>query len=462
MQKRKLSIFCLGFVLILGMGAIVSAQIPPPPVNQFIGIYDTYWSNLATVDCLGCHVSDEALVLRHHALITSKNMQCLDCHVLIADGSGGFVFQDFRTCSGCHTTTPHHTTTAAQQKNCKACHGSLVDNPNDGHYIPTYPMSSVTPLKDGRSVVDPATGETIIVQGCEACHQPDPTAINPVTNRALPIASTYNTHHREGLDCMICHPNPHGVPLDIRVCESCHGIKSLHNIQKNSPATANLGTIVPGQEDLGWGHIGNNWDCNGCHWSWVGNSATSMSTATVPIINNQSNYFLSSGKESLLTINGVSFTNSSSDGNITYNPVVVVSNGTLSHTLQPFSTTESEIKVVIPSLEVGNYDLRVMKEDMQSNIAKLTIVPPVAVKSAVLAKNKSVTITGSGFGVAPATDYTSGLGVFVDATAAKIVSWSNTKIVATSPVFAAGKPVTVKTVYGKYSINMSIAAKKTR
>lgn len=462
MQKRKSLSFLLGVVLVLVMGANVMAQIPPPPVNQFLGIYDTYWTNLATADCVGCHISDEALVQRHHALITSQNKQCLDCHVLVADGTGGFVFQDFRTCSACHTTTPHHTTTAAQQKNCKACHGSLVDNPNDGHYIPSYPMSSVTPLKDGRSVLDPATGQTIIVQGCEACHQADPTAVNPLTNRTLPIASTYNTHHREGLDCLLCHPNPHGVPLDIRVCQACHGVKSLHNIQKNSPAIANPGTIVPGQEEPGWGHIGANWDCNGCHWSWVGNSTSVFSTATVPIINNQSSYILSSGSESVLTINGESFTNSSTDGNVTYNPVVAISNGVTSLTLQPFSITVSEIKVIIPPLEAGNYDLRVMKDDMQSNISKLTIVPPVVLKSAVLGNNKSLTITGSGFGVAPATDYTSGLGVFSDAASAKIISWSNTKIVASSPTFAAGKAVTVKTVYGTFSKTVTSAAKKSR
>lgn len=462
MQKRTLLSLSLGVVLVMMMGAIVLAQNPPPPVNQFLGIYDTNWINLATADCVGCHISDEALVLRHHALITSKNKQCLDCHVLIVDGSGGYVFQDFRTCSNCHTTTPHHTTLAAQQKNCKACHGSLVDNPDDGHYIPSYPFSSVTPLKDGRSVVDPATGQTIIVQGCEACHQPDPTAVNPFTNRTLPISSINNTHHREGLNCSLCHPNPHGVPLDIRVCEACHGIKSLHNIQKNSPAPANLGTIVPGQEELGWGHIGNNWDCNGCHWSWVGNSSDAVSAATVPIINNQSSYTLSSGSESVLIINGESFINSSSDGNVTYNPVVTISNGLMSLTLQPFSSTVSEIKVVIPSLDVGNYDLRVIKEDMQSNIGKLTITPPVVLKNAVLSNGKTLTVTGSGFGVAPATAYKSGLGVFVDDTSAKTVSWSNNKIVATSPMFAAGKSVTVKTVYGKYSITVSSAAKKAR
>lgn len=462
MQKRRMLSFILGLSLVVGMGTVVLGQIPPPPVNQFIGIYDTYWTNLATVDCLACHVSDEVLVLRHHALITSKNKQCLDCHVLVVDGSGGFVFQDFRTCSNCHTTTPHHTTLAAQQKNCKACHGSLVDNPDDGHYIPSYPISSVTPLKDGRSVLDPATGQTIIVQGCEACHQADPSAVNPLTNRSLPIANSYNTHHREGLTCSICHPNPHGVPLNIRVCQACHGIKSLHNIQKNSPAIANPDSIIPGQEEPGWGHVGNNWDCNGCHWSWVGNSTNTISTATVPIINTQSNYTIYSGSESILTINGESFTNSSSDGTLTYNPVVVIGNGVVSFNLQPFSVTVSEIKVIVPSLTVGNYDLRVMKDDMQSNIGKLTIVPPVVLKNAVLGSNKNLTITGSGFGMAPPNDYNSGVGVFIDALPAKIISWSSNKIVAVSPVFEVGKSVTIKTVYGTYSKIVSSVIKKTR
>lgn len=460
MKKKMLTSISLAAVFVLGAVAVNWATVPPPPVNQFLGIYDTKFPNLTRDDCLGCHVSDAVLVQRHHALITTEGKQCLDCHVLVPDGSGGFTFQDFRTCSNCHTTSPHHTTTQANDQDCKFCHGSFIDNPKDGHYIPSYQASSVTPLPDGREVVKTGTTDVVIVNGCEACHQADPTAIDPKTNTVRQIFSNADTHHGTGIQqCSWCHDFSSTTP--IRQCEACHGVKSLHNIQKDSPATANLGTIVPGQEELGWGHIGNNWDCVGCHGSWY-NNAGSPASATVPAINNQSAYTLTAGKEAVLTIIGASFTNVGGDGTTTYNPVVSITDGTNALTLQPFSVTESEIKVNVPALTQGIYQLRVMKEDKQSNIAKLTVAPQVAIKSAVLGSGSTLTLSGTGFGPAPAADYNSGVGVYAGTTQASIVFWSDTKIIATSQNFTSGTVVTAKTVYGSVSAKIQAATKKTR
>lgn len=472
MKKKVLLSMSLVAGLVLGVTAVNWANVPPPPVNQTLGIADTKFGNLTMTECKQCHTgTDTQLAEMHHALINTVTpaASCIrnasdpatlttGCHVLVSDGSGGFVFDDFRDCLKCHTSSPHHVTTAALQRDCQKCHGSLIDNPLDGHYIPTYGISSVTPLPDGRTVAVPGTNETAVVQGCEACHQADAAAT------PKPIFSNADTHHGTGIgqpgqgDCTWCHSVTSSIT--IRQCEACHGVKSLHNIQADTPAAANLGTIVPGSEDLGYGHIGNNWDCNGCHWSWYGNSAP-FTAATVPFISGQSTLSAHVGQETTLTLNGNAFTNVGGDGSTVYNPTVTISNGSNTITLQPFSVTESEIKVLVPALLEGVYDVKVTKEGVQSNLAKLTVVPDVVCKSAVLSKT-TLTITGQNFGAVPPADYNSGLGVFVGDEAAKILSWSNTKIVASSKSFKTGTQVVVKTLYGPVSGTIAAVTKKTR
>lgn len=455
--------------LVLGAAAALMAKVPPPPVNQTLGFYDTKFGALVETDCRGCHGA--SLVDRHHALINSvvPAVSCIrqpsqpaslttGCHVLISDGTGGFVFQDFRNCLNCHTASPHHTTTAALAKDCQHCHGSVIDNPGDGHFIPAYPMSSVTPLPGG-TVASPT--DSRIVHGCQACHQADATAT------PKPIFSNKDTHHGTGLgatdvtQCTWCHDTTPGA-ITIRQCESCHGVKSLHNIQVNTPATANPTTIVPGAETAGYGHIGANWDCNGCHWNWYSGSSAPFTSATVPMINSQSVLVAHVGQATNFILNGSSFTNLGTDGVTAYNPTVTISNGTTTLTLQPFSITESEIKVLVPALLQGIYDVRVIKEGVQSNKATLTVVPDVQLNSAVLGSRTSVTITGKNFGAAPPAGYTSGLGVFAGDQPAKIVSWSNSKIVASSSNFRAGSAIAVRTINGAVSGTISGATKKTR
>ena len=457
MKSKFISSALAAAVLVLGAASIIWATVPPPPANQFLGIYDTKFGALTTrEDCLACHVSDEVLVPRHHALINTKGMMCLDCHTMVPDGSGGFVFDDFRTCSKCHSNTPHHVTAKAVAKDCVACHGNFIDNPLDGHYIPTYPASSVTPMPVGRSVLAP-DGGLEIVQGCAACHQADPTAIDPKTNTVRPIYANNDTHHGTGItNCVLCHDTDGGVS-SMRRCEACHGVKSLHNIQKKSSDTA---TITPGAEALGYGHIGNNWDCQGCHWSWYGNASSNPATAIVPALNGQSSYTLTAGKTTTLALTGASFTNVDGNGGA-YNPTVTISNATTSISLIPSLFTESEIQVTVPALQAGIYNLQVAKQGVVSNLAKLTVISELAIKTVVASKG-TATIAGTGFGSAPPADYNSGLGVFVGDTQVKIVSWSNTKIVAASNKLSNGAMVTVKTLNGAISKAVTLATKKTR
>ncbi len=159
------------------------ASIPPPPVNQYLGIPDIRFKQMTSHTCLGCHgdpanavapVKTGYLPDRHHLRIDTPigeysaspypekspdgKHKCLTCHLLdwVTDSSqpagGVFRFSKNRDCMTCHTqkenqrgeliATVHHLTDSAQQANCHVCHGSLIDNPNDDHRIPdpaSYP-----------------------------------------------------------------------------------------------------------------------------------------------------------------------------------------------------------------------------------------------------------------------------------------------------------------------------------
>ena len=73
MHQKFLSLMvALAFSIIC---AVVSfADIPPPPVNQIVGIPDTSFNNLVESDCRFCHedpniVDDVFIPDRHHLLI---------------------------------------------------------------------------------------------------------------------------------------------------------------------------------------------------------------------------------------------------------------------------------------------------------------------------------------------------------------------------------------------------------
>ena len=362
--------------MILLLVSLAMAVIPPPPANQEIGIYDTVFTGFTTEECKECHTPP--LADRHHALIADEGKLCLDsdCHS-ITDG----IFDPFRNCSDCHLSSPHHATDDAQNLYCSECHGSFVDDYNDGHIIPTYDQSPITP--DTNHDFINGTGSKI--GGCEACHEPDLSA-DPE------IRSNKDTHHNlSGFtvdNCDICHssssstgtPGEGDVGLDIRYCENCHGIKSLHNIQYDYPNT---------QGELGKGHIGDNWDCLGCHGypalygvsSADGTIAAQFNIASlassggpltgpiIPTIHNISPSTITAGQDANITINGLTFINEFNGTNYTSN---VVLNDNI--VLEPEHITATEIIVQIPgTLESGNYDVRVVKEDMRSNKVTLTV-----------------------------------------------------------------------------------------
>ncbi len=126
-----------------------------PPVFQTLGLLDTTTNFVEEAECRVCHSS--GVPNRHHLEygqpiskvapvpypdtngdgVRDTTYSCLSCH--------GKYFTVVRNCVSCHTTSPHHTGEDAVNRHCSECHGDLVADYDDGHYIPTYKPSFVTP-----------------------------------------------------------------------------------------------------------------------------------------------------------------------------------------------------------------------------------------------------------------------------------------------------------------------------
>ena len=365
---RKGLLYLTASVVFLLLVNLAIALIPPPPANQNIGIYDTVFSDFNESECRECHSS--GLVDRHHLLAQNEGYKCTDCHEFDKNG-----LNFTRDCLHCHLSSPHHETEAAENLICSHCHGSLVDDPGDGHVIPTYDTSMVTP-DTSYNFINDSSG--LKVGGCEACHESNSSA-DPE------IQSNRRTHHGLGnfsKNCLVCHIGPGGA-LDIRKCEECHGIKSLHRIQYDYDNTTGM---------LGYGHIGENWDCWGCH-GWFDyysvyslSDSSSMIYAASPAITNEPPFDgiivpqidsidsgeITAGQDTTITIYGSNFENTYKG--ITYTSNVVLDNDLV---IVPDSITQTEIEVTIPgTVEPANYGLWVVKNgSTSSNKASLNILP---------------------------------------------------------------------------------------
>ncbi len=282
MKKNILTLSLLALCLLISSSA--GATVPPPPVNQIIGLPDGVFTDVTELGCRACHedpdiVAPGTIPDRHHLLvgeiipdptaapngIPGETYECLACHEQQWDsGTSSYVFVNFRDCLLCHQqfagqASVHHITASAEAQDCKACHVP-IDNPLDGHFIPGYEPSMVTPF--------PGLGTGTNGQGgCKFCHD---AGIDFETG--ILVWQNYDTHHSTGigqgtipgsaLECSLCHDFQADENLKIRACEQCHGVSSLHNIQIDSDGD---GRLDPGAEMPYFGHIGNNEDCLGCH-----------------------------------------------------------------------------------------------------------------------------------------------------------------------------------------------------
>ncbi len=437
-MKRKRILHGLTILIVVLTISIALAIVPPPPANQNLGIYDTLYGGFAEGDCRACHSS--GVPDTHHMLVPNQGYKCTDCHKL---GPEGGIDSPIRDCVVCHLASPHHNAEEALDRHCSHCHGSLVDDYDDGHYIPTYNASLITPDTSYREQ-NGTTGKKW--GGCEACHEANTT---PVSGAA--IHDNYVTHHNiwPGDDdkCYVCHDMVSGTEISMRRCEDCHGVKSLHNIQYDYATT---------EGELGYGHIGDSWDCMGCHAWYDASSLTLLTGPVIPSVDDVSPSKLVAGKETDVTITGTNFRNTVNGINYTSN--VVIDDGVNTITLTPDSITASVIKVTIPPLVEGSYGLRVVKSDMNSNLVPIVVVPQVTIDSATI-RRAIVTIRGSGFGDESGESYNELLGVTVtcegNVLETSVISWDATRIVFKCPSATVGDIVTVTTLYGSDSTTIT-------
>ncbi len=265
---KKLKIVVPALLLFVALVGIVYALTPPPPppptVPQTIGVYDTSidWLQTNATDesaCRNCHQSTGTNVsggtnltgynntiggvdTRHHRLVqlgimnpcTNVSFGCQNCHPS-APGVGNGVVLD-HSCKDCHNGTPwwgnsiggnvcnvprpHHLNTSndtanigtpAMNRTCNFCHGNVVDNYNDQHYIPSYDTSfMITPYAtykitnfsqpnpfpvyngEGQLVPDKTWG------GCESCHLSNTNVTGQGPDPfPWPIGSNHANHHKE-------------------------------------------------------------------------------------------------------------------------------------------------------------------------------------------------------------------------------------------------------------------------
>jgi len=438
--KRKRILYGLTMLIVVMTIGVALAIVPPPPANQDLGIYDTVCGEFAEEDCRACHSS--GVPDTHHLLVPNAGYGCIDCHQVINDPDGSTGVGVIRDCVVCHAASPHHEAQAAVDRHCSHCHGSFVDDYDDGHSIPTYEPSLITP-DTSYTVEDAATGKKW--GGCEACHEPDKTLVPP-------IYSNPETHHTLGslsLECDMCHGNTNNGEnlLSIRKCEDCHGTTSLHNIQYDYANT---------KGQLGYGHVGDNWDCAGCHaWYVVAYSDAPQTGPIVPSIDQVNPASLWAGVENVVTITGDNFEGTVND--IYYTSEVVIVDGAETITVEPDFITATEIVATIPSLDSGSYGLRVVKSGMDSNLVPIVVVPQATIDSATI-RRSIVTLRGSGFGDELEEQYELfGVAVTCEGNAleASIVSWSDSRVVVECPAAAVGDIATVTTLHDSDSATIA-------
>ncbi len=473
---------CKAVLLIMLTSFTLSwADVPPPPVNQNLGIPDSVFNNLERRNCWYCHapqrltdadraelgwnftpptVKPGVITDRHHARVAKgmimgentqapfgvpgEKYQCMSCHKIVwdEDQMADVVVQNFTNCLNCHIQTEgqasvHHLTEPAQAMNCKHCHGARINNPYDGHYIPEGRVpTQVTPRTSGGKGPN---GEG----ACTFCHNEGVEATSGISVKTNAV-----NHHSTGigqvgitvggqpsqLDCTLCHDQA-GSDWAIRRCENCHGISSIHNIQTDSNGDGN---ITIGGEEPYWGHVGSSpTDCNGCHGGYLG-ASTSIPNAgpIVPSLTGLSNNVVVAGTTETITVSGEALVNdvkSASGLKRLASKIVLTDLDGIETELTPESITPSSIQVTLPpNLEPGSYYVRAVKGPSASNPISLVVKPAVTIEWAEFWSGNTLTVEGHGFGTyMNAKD--SGTSVSVNGAECKVTSWTDKLVIAECP-----------------------------
>ena len=474
MKKNLFILLLLSFMLLLQQ---VWASVPPPPANQFIGINDGVFNDLTEEDCRVCH--DAAVPDRHHLLygsevpdptdapfaVPGESFDCLSCHEVIDNGIDPISFIVESDCMVCHIQgssfelTVHHRTDEAlgnlpQGPDCKICHGSLVDNMEDGHFIPTYEPTLRTPKPSGGDGL-PLNNEDNGAGGCDYCHSTGTSSSTPGIDdpTGILVYSNEDTHHEtgfwggmgaHGFVCFWCHDDALPLEAKIRVCENCHGPNSLHNIQTDSDGD---GLITPGVELPGYGHIGNPNDCWGCHGFSASADLPTQFGSIIPYIHDISASVLTANSEAVLVLDGSAFKNTSGDTEVLSTIRLTPDFGDPIE-LTPDTISENRMTVTISgTTPIGNYALRAVKIDKISNPIYLSIKPEVVVTAADCDELEgTLSISGHGFGDTPPEGTEEIINVKLGGVPLDITSWIDDSIYAS--VTSCSGVTTVNALYG--------------
>jgi hypothetical protein len=413
---------------------------------------DINYNTQTEADCRQCHgnpeqfpENDVSILNRHHLLYGSiipdptvapfgtpgNTFNCLDCHEETVVGEDiNFIVE--RDCIVCHVqgeseTSVHHRSDHAQGNlpqgpDCQYCHGSIVDNIEDGHFISSEPVSESTPKRSN------GTGLPLNRYGngsgsCVFCHD------SGTTNEGIEIESNMSSHHETGFGydatkCTWCHD--FGLPFEeqIRTCENCHGRDSIHSIQSDSDDD---GIINPGIEQRNFGHIGNPDDCWGCH-GYGPSNLPPVSGPTIPVIYSVNNTIITEGTETDLILTGVGFTNQNLLGGTMQSNIILTAMDGSTLTLIPESITQTSISVTVPgNLMTGHYKLTAFKANKHSNAKTLCIIPDVRIINAACTGG-IITLTGSGFVDSPPESAHEFIYVEENGNTLECESWTDTEI----------------------------------
>ena len=397
--------------------------------------------------------------------VNDTTYECLNCHTVSIVG-GIIEMIVWRDCNDCHIQIPgessvHHLLSVAQGTNsplgdpdvgdCTPCHGTLIDDIGDGHQIPTYTPSLVTPSpSDGEA--EPLNSRGNGAGACDYCHDSGTD-----TATGIQVLTNAETHHNTGVFqsetgvvdfavCQWCHNMSLPDEYAIRTCEGCHGFESLHNIQVDSDSDT---IINVGSELIGYGHIGNNDDCWGCH-GFLQANAPGTGPVT-PFIGSSDVMSMITGTDTVVTLTGEAFTNLVSGFDFT-SSVVLTAADSSSVTLTPNSINSNQLVVTIPGTTApGNYFLRAVKGSAESNPVVISVKPAVTITDVKCVKRRGrVTIKGSGFGEKiEGTD--AYMKVKVNGETADIISWNDSRIKIAVSRCSNDDDVTVNALYGSAS-----------
>jgi hypothetical protein len=300
---------------------------------------------------------------------------------------------------------------------------------------------------------------------CDYCHDTGTDA-----DTGIEVFSNSDTHHNTGVftsetgvvnivACLWCHNISLPGAYDIRTCEGCHGLDSLHNIAIDSdtgclmdPTDPDCEVIVGG-EAAGYSHVGNDSDCQGCHNPSsprlrVRAVAAFDYGSVTPYIKDSDVRVMTSGTDTQIMLTGAAFTNVMGFFRRT-SDVVLTAEGGYSVTLTPDTITQGALTVTIPGTTApGNYSLKAVKSvDAVSNPVVISVKPEVVISSITRSKCLGVVIiAGAGFGNAPpegAEDY---INVEKDGVPLTIIYWTD-KIIRAYASISKGT-VTVNALFG--------------